>query len=196
MPLSRSFKIAVLGLGLLGPALLGGCDRQSGDKAQPAPSASPSGTAVHKGAIDRSQKGSLIPDFTLTDQQGRKLPLASLKGQPLLVNLWATWCAPCVAELPTLDKLAAQQTGKLRVLTVSQDMSATEKVADFLKTRGGTHLEPWLDPQNDLAFHYQASTLPTTILYDAQGHEVWRYVGGHDWSGAPAAALIAEALPK
>ena len=196
MPLSRSLKIAVLGVAVLGPVLLGGCDRQSGGNAQPEPSASASGAPAHKGTIDRSRKGDPIPDFTLADQQGRQLPLPSLKGKPLLVNLWATWCAPCVAELPTLDKLAMDRSSDLRVLTVSQDLSATEKVAQFLKTRGGAHLEPWLDQKNDLAFHYEVSTLPTTILYDAQGREVWRYVGGHDWSGADAAALIAEALPK
>lgn len=196
MLLSRSLKIAVLGVAMLGPVLLGGCDRQSSEKAQPEPSAPASGAAPHKGAIDRSRKGSPIPDFTLANQQGKALVLPSLRGKPLLVNLWATWCAPCVAELPTLDKLAADRAGDLRVLTVSQDMSGTEKVADFLKARGGSHLEPWLDPKNDLAFHYQVTTLPTTILYDAQGMEVWRYVGGHDWSGADAAILIAEALPK
>lgn len=196
MPLSRSLKIAVLGVALLGPVLLGGCDRQSGEKAQPQPSASAASAPAHKGTLDRGQKGSPIPDFTLADQQGKQLSLPSLKGKPLLVNLWATWCAPCVAELPTLDKLAGDRSGHLRVLTVSQDMAGTEKVADFLKSRGGAHLEPWLDPKNDLAFHYQAGTLPTTILYDAQGLEVWRYVGGHDWSGAEAAALIAESLPK
>lgn len=196
MPLSRSLKIAVLGVALLGPVLLGGCDRQSSGNAQPEPSASASATVPHKGTIDRSHKGSALPDFTLADQQGKPLQLPALKGKPLLVNLWATWCAPCVAELPTLDKLAADRSGALRVLTVSQDMSGTEKVADFLKARGGTHLEPWLDPQNELAFHYEVSTLPTTILYDAQGREVWRYVGGQDWSGGEATALIAEALPK
>lgn len=195
---SRSLKRAVLGLAVLAPALLGGCDRQSGEKAQPAAAASRAAPAAerlarHNGSLDTSHKGEALPALTLTDHAGRKLALASLAGKPLLVNLWATWCAPCVAELPTLDALATSRAGSLRVLTVSQDMSGTEKVADFLKARGATHLEPWLDPNNDLAFHYQVTTLPTTILYDAQGREVWRYVGGHDWSGPDAADLIAQA---
>ena len=192
---SRSLKSAVLGLAALAPALLGGCDRQSDGKAQPAAvqsSAAPA-PAPHSGTVDTSHKGEALPDLTLTDAAGRKLALPSLAGKPLLVNLWATWCAPCVAELPTLEALATSRAGDLRVLTVSQDMSGTEKVADFLKTRGGPKLEPWLDPKNDLIFHYQLTTLPTTILYDAQGREVWRYVGGHDWSGPDAAGLIAQA---
>ncbi|HEY0957702.1 MAG TPA: TlpA disulfide reductase family protein [Novosphingobium sp.] len=182
----RSLKLAVLGL----TVLVAGCNRESGEKAQPQPSAS-AAAEVPQGKLDRSHKGSLLPDFTLKDAAGKSLTLASLKGKPALINLWATWCAPCVIELPTLDKIAAE--GKVRVVTVSQDMQQTEKVAGFLIERGGRNLTPWLDPENDLAFHYEASTLPTTVLYDAQGREVWRYVGGHDWSGAEAAKLLAEA---
>jgi thiol-disulfide isomerase/thioredoxin len=174
--------------------ILGGCDRQSDGSAQPQPSASASAPAgASQDKLDRSRKGSRLPDLTLTDQAGKSLRLATLTGKPLLVNLWATWCAPCVVELPMLDKLAG--AGRIRVLTVSQDMQQTEKVAPFLAERGLGNLEPWLDPKNDLAFHYEASTLPTTILYDAQGREVWRYVGAHDWTSAKAAALLAEALP-
>ena len=132
-----------------------------------------------------------MPNLTLADPAGRKLTLASLAGKPVLVNLWATWCAPCVAELPTLNKLAA--SGRVRVLTVSQDTGEPGKVADFLKAGGLTHVEPWLDPQNDLSFHYNTGTLPTTVLYDSQRREVWRFVGEHDWASANTAALLAEA---
>ncbi len=169
--------------------LAGGCDRQGNPPAQPqgeTPGAKPA-----TGVVDRSHRGSALPDFTLADPAGKTLRLASLAGKPLLVNLWATWCAPCVAELPTLQKLAQQ--GKLRVLTVSQDMGEPEKVASFLKERGGPALEPWLDPKNDLSFHYATGTLPTTIYYDAKGREVWRYVGEQDWAGTQAAELLAEA---
>jgi thiol-disulfide isomerase/thioredoxin len=190
LSLPRSLTLAVLGFAILA----GGCNRQSEKQAQPQASASaaakPEGLS---GVLDRSHKGSALPDFTLTDHAGKSVQLASFKGRPLLVNLWATWCAPCVVELPTLDRLAADKAGALKVLTVSQDMSQTEKVAPFLQGKGFTHLEPWLDPKNDLAFQYDAGTLPTTIYYDAQGKEVWRYVGGHDWSSAEAAKLLAEA---
>jgi thiol-disulfide isomerase/thioredoxin len=193
LSLSRSLNLAVLGLAVA----LAGCNRQSGEKAQPQASASASAQGTARpggltGALDRSHKGSAMPDFTLTDQAGRHAALASFKGKPLLVNLWATWCAPCIAELPMLDKLAADKTGKLKVLTVAQDMSDTGRVAPFLAGRA-PHLEPWLDPKNELAFHYDAGTLPTTIYYDAKGREVWRYVGGHDWTSAETATMLAEA---
>jgi thiol-disulfide isomerase/thioredoxin len=199
---SRSLKLAVLGCAVVAPVILGGCDRQSGEAAQPRASASaaasadaaPAAAASPQGVIDRSHKGSALPDFTLTDAAGRRATLASFKGKPLLVNLWATWCAPCVVELPMLDKLAAGSAGRLKVLTVSQDMASTSaKVAPFLAGKGVAHLEPWLDPKGDLAMHYQANTLPTTIYYDAQGREVWRFVGGHDWTSAATATMLAEA---
>jgi thiol-disulfide isomerase/thioredoxin len=198
LPSSRTLKLAVLGFAVLAPVVLGGCDRQSGEKAQPQASASAgAGTAggaeLPKGMLDRSHKGSALPDLTLTDATGGKLRLADLKGKPALINLWATWCAPCVAELPTLNALSNRADLNLRVVTVSQDSTATEKVQAFLDSRGFAQLPAWLDPKNDLAFHYEAGTLPTTIYYDAQGKELWRYVGGHDWGSPESAKLLAEA---
>ncbi|MFM5925241.1 MAG: TlpA family protein disulfide reductase [Novosphingobium sp.] len=142
--------------------------------------------------VDRSHKGSELPDFTLTDPSGKELQLKALRGKPLLINLWATWCAPCVAELPALDKLAAAQAGKLKVLTVNQDSGQPEKAGAFLKQRGVTVLEPWLDPKGDLAFHYEAAGLPFTVLYDAQGREVWRIAAPREWGDAETLGLIAE----
>ena len=180
---SRSLKFAILGCALL----IGGCDRESTAPAQPADA--PAGGEL-SGKIDRSRKGSQIPEFTLRDAAGQEVLLSSFKGKPLLINLWATWCAPCVAELPQLDKLAG---GKLKVLTVSQDLPPADKVAPFLKARGADKLEPWLDPDGELTVQYGVTVLPTTIYYDAAGREVWRYVGGHDWSTAETARMLAEA---
>ncbi len=142
--------------------------------------------------LDRSRKGQAIPQFTLTDPDGGKLELASLIGKPLLVNLWATWCAPCVAELPSLDRLAGERSGDLQVLAVSQDMGEPARVAAFMAGRGLKVLKPWLDPKGDLAFGYQAPSLPITIYYDAAGREIWRYAGGRDWNSQETARLLAE----
>jgi Thiol-disulfide isomerase and thioredoxins len=141
--------------------------------------------------VDRSHKGSESPALTVADPSGRKLALADLRGKPVLINLWATWCAPCVAELPTLQALAGK--GTVRVLAISQDSGDPAAVAKFLADRKLDRLEPWIDPDSDLSFHYNTGILPTTVLYDSSGREVWRYAGEHDWSGPEAAALIAEA---
>ena len=181
---SRSLNALVLGCAVL----LAGCDRESAVPAQPA------ATAQSVTGLDRSHKGSELPEFVLSDPAGKQLRLSSLKGQPLLINLWATWCAPCVAELPTLDALAERQTGKLKVLTISQDGPKKDAVAAFLKQRGVKHLEPWLDPELELMSHYQAGTLPMTVLYDVQGREVWRMTGPREWGDAESTKLVAEAL--
>jgi thiol-disulfide isomerase/thioredoxin len=179
-------------LGIL--VLIGGCDRESGDAAQPAAGAgtqaASSAPAAGEGMIDRSHKGEPLPALTLSDPAGKTLKLAEATGKPLLINLWATWCAPCVKEMPQLDAIAAK--GDMRVLTISQDTGGADKVAAFFAERKLANLEPWLDPKNDVMFHYDASNLPTSVLYDAQGREVWRYVGGNDWTSAEAVKLLAE----
>lgn len=193
--MSRSLKPAVLACALMGAGLLTGCDRQSGEPAQPKAEAA-AGKHELSGTLDRSHAGEALPDLTLADAAGNEIVLSSLTGKPVLVNLWATWCAPCVVELPMLDQISREYDGRMRVVTVSQDMQQTEKVAPFLAERGLNELEPWLDPQSDLTFALGAQTLPTTILYNAAGKEVWRYIGGTDWTGSEAARLLSEAIPQ
>ncbi|MFV4741727.1 TlpA family protein disulfide reductase, partial [Mycobacterium tuberculosis] len=65
--------------------------------------------------------------------------------------------------------------------------------AAFLRDKRLTHLEPWLDPDNSLAFHFGGGTLPTSVLYDSAGREVWRFTGDNDWSAPAAQTLLAEA---
>jgi thiol-disulfide isomerase/thioredoxin len=177
--------------------LLGGCDRQSGADKQPVAATSSAANAAESasagettGIADRSHKGSLLPDLTFHDGTGKVLRTSELKGKPVLINLWATWCGPCVAEMPKLDALAAK--GAIRVVTISQDSGAAEKVAAFLKARSVKNLEPWLDPDGIAAGQWQVSTLPASIYYDANGREIWRMNGGMDWTGAQAGQLLAE----
>ncbi len=186
MLLSRPLKTAVLAFALLA----GACDRQSGTEPQPQPSVA---SSKPTGSADRSRKGSELPDLALSDADGNTLRLRSLAGKPVLVNLWATWCAPCVTELPTLNAIANRADMNLAVVTISQDSGAPGKVREFLDQRGLAQLPAWLDPDNDLSFHYGVGTLPLTVLYDAKGREVWRFAGGQEWDSADAAKLLAEA---
>lgn len=195
-----SLKLAVLGLAVSAPLLLGGCDRESGDAAQPAAQSASTAAGAGAGAaagelsgtIDRSHKGSQLPEFVLNDPAGKQLRLSSLKGKPALINLWATWCGPCVIEMPMLNALSAKAPGGLQVITVSQDLGTPEKVAAFFTDRKLANLGAWLDPESELSTHYSVTTLPTTIYYDAEGREVWRFVGGHDWSSAETTKMLAE----
>ena len=176
---------------LCGALLVAGCDRQSAQQAQPGAQPSAASAAEPVGKIDRSHRGSRLPTLTLMDNAGAELHLPGLAGHPLLVNLWATWCAACVTELPTLNALAAQ--GAVRVIAVSEDTGRSDAVGAFLAAHYIDRLGAWLDADGALSGQYQANDLPMTIYYDASGREVWRFTGGNDWAGAGAAALLAEA---
>lgn len=185
--LSRSLIALLLPL-----TLVAGCDRQSPAPEQAAPAAVATPAPPTGGALDRSHQGEAAPATPFTAPGGKRVTLADFRGTPVLLNLWATWCAPCVAEMPQLDALAVRMAGKLAVVTVSQDLEGAAKVAPFFARAGFKAIQPYLDDQANLSIGYQAN-LPTTILYDSTGREVWRYAGGQDWTGSAAAALIAEA---
>jgi thiol-disulfide isomerase/thioredoxin len=145
------------------------------------------------GRLDRSHAGSPAPNVLFEDPAGEPASLADFRGKPVLVNLWATWCAPCVVEMPSLDALAMREPG-LQVLALSQDMNGQAKVDSFFEERKFARLEPYIDAELTLMTQLGVTTLPTTILYDAEGREVWRMAGLEDWQGPRAAELIAEAL--
>jgi thiol-disulfide isomerase/thioredoxin len=134
------------------------------------------------------------PPATFTGPDGKPVSLAAFRGRPLLVNLWATWCAPCIAEMPSIDRLAASEKGRLAVIAVSQDGNGLTAVMPFFAKAGITTLKPYLDPQNALMIAMKAETLPTTVLYDAGGHERWRHVGQVDWDDASARAALADTV--
>jgi thiol-disulfide isomerase/thioredoxin len=142
--------------------------------------------------VHRDNKGKVAPATEFTDPDGNPVRIADFKGRPVLVNLWATWCAPCVKELPTLDQLSAK--GDVDVLAVSQDSGPHASVVAFMKAHDIKALKPYQDAGMGLSGALGPDTvLPTSILFDASGREVWRYVGELDWTSPEAASLLAEA---
>lgn len=142
--------------------------------------------------VHRDQKGRSAPNGSFDDPDGKTITLASFKGRPVLVNLWATWCAPCVKELPTLDKLA--RTNAIPVVAVSEDTAPHASVLAFLKAHQISTLTSYQDPKMALSAALGPDTvLPTSILLNADGQEVWRYVGDLDWTSPEAAKLLSEA---
>ncbi|WP_254605177.1 TlpA family protein disulfide reductase [Sphingomonas bacterium] len=146
-------------------------------------------TTSAAGAIDRSHAGTTAPDYAFKDATGKAVTLASFKGRPVLLNLWATWCGPCVKELPTLDALAKREAGKLTVVALSQDMDAG-KAAPFLAARHLANLGAFTDASMRW-LPAVTTNLPTSILYGADGKERWRVLGDRDWTGAAAAKDLA-----
>ena len=168
--------------------LLAGCDRPAEAPAQPAE------TGAAAGEVVRQFAGTPLPAMTFADPAGNSLDLGAQDG-PVLINLWATWCAPCVVEMPQLDALAAELEGEVRVITVSQDLRGAEAVTPFFAEKGFARLEPWLDPETSLSAQFTPEgVLPLTILFDAQGREVLRVAGGYEWDSPEAIALIRDSL--
>ena len=167
---------------------LAACQKPNEETAKEAAPAAEAGPI--KG-VDRSHKGKPAPDVAFYDPDGAETSLTEFSGKPLLVNLWATWCAPCIKELPTLDKLS-QSGGDLQVVAISQDTAPHASVVAFLESHKIGALGPYQDSKMALSGDLGAEVLPTSILYDAKGREVWRFVGDLDWTSPEAAKLLAE----
>ncbi len=146
------------------------------------------------GRVDIASRGKEMPAIPFGAPGGGPATLTQFRGKPLMVNLWATWCAPCVAEMPTLDTMAKREADRFRLIVVSQDLEAEKVVTPFFAKKKFETLKPYLDPQNMLMTAFQTETLPTTIFFDAKGIEQWRVLGAMDWNGAKAKKLIDGAI--
>ncbi|MFZ5727506.1 MAG: TlpA family protein disulfide reductase [Pseudomonadota bacterium] len=188
---------SLLILGLLLAGSVAGCDREKAGGGQAAQGQANVSAGQAKGVgafeymIDRSHKGKAAPTARFTGPDDAPVTLADFRGRPLLVNLWATWCGPCVAEMPTLDALAAARGETMNVIAVAQDLQGADVVDPWFQKAGLKALQPYLDPENGLLDAVN-SALPTSIYYDADGREIWRVIGAIDWQGEEAKALLAE----
>ncbi len=173
--------------------LIAACDRQPAPAPQPNAADTIASTPEPAGALDTTQRGKAAPSDAFTGPDGKPVTLAAFKGRPVLVNLWATWCGPCVKEMPSLDRLSARGKGKLTVITINQGDDAAA-VTKWWAARALPNLSRYRDDKSALGFAFETGMLPTTVLYDAGGKEVWRITGGMDWDGDRAKRLLAEAL--
>ncbi len=120
------------------------------------------------------------PEFTLKDYLGRELTLSSLRGQVVVVNFWATWCATCAVEMPSMEKLVTRMSGRpFRLLAVSVDDGWPEIRKFFDK---GTPLEILLDSKKDTPRRYGTEKFPETFIIDKRGQVRYFVVSDRDWS--------------
>ena len=132
------------------------------------------------------------PDIHFTAPEGPQT-LADYSGRPVLVNFWATWCVPCVAELPALDRLAGVMP-RLAVLPLSSDRGGAPSVQRFYAQLRIDHLPTLLDPKGDAARAIGARGIPTTLLIGADGRTRARLEGAAQWDGAPLMGWINQHL--
>lgn len=131
------------------------------------------------------------PDAVFTAVDGSSHQLSEFKGRGMVVNMWATWCAPCVAEMPSLEALSkALAPHDIAVLPLSSDRGGADVVQAWYKAHGITGLPVLLDPKGAMARAFNARGIPTTVLIDTSGRVVARLEGAADWSAPAAQALI------
>ena len=124
------------------------------------------------------------PSVAFTDPTGRRYALEEFRGRYALVNLWATWCAPCVAELPALVRLQARVPG-LRVVAINTDRKGIDAAA-FLQANRPRALTPYRDSDVVMLKSFKAFGLPLTVLIDPQGKIIARAEGPADWDSPEA----------
>ncbi len=143
------------------------------------------------GAMQRFDPPKPPPPIRFSAADGASRTLADFAGKGVLLNFWATWCAPCKAELPALDALAGRLAAdNIVVLPLSSDRDGAAAVRKYYKSHDITHLGVWLDPDGAALHAIAARGIPTTLILDRQGRERALVEGSADWAGAEAAAAI------
>ena len=134
------------------------------------------------------------PEVSFTDLQGKWVTLADFKGKLVLINLWATWCQPCLKEMPSLEKLQGSED-KLTVAAVSEDRGGSKVVEPFVAKLGLDKVKIYLDPKSAVGHAFSVRGLPTTLVIDAEGRLVGRVEGAAEWDSAKMMTALQPFLP-
>jgi len=139
-------------------------------------------------------KGDRAPEFGLPAFNGQQVSLSDFRGRVVMVHFWATWCPPCVEELPTLAKLSQELTGTdFEMLAVSVDEGGAAAVTPFLQ-KNGLSLPVLLDPDRSVARKYGTYKFPETYLVDRQGIVRDKIIGARDWNDPAALELLRDMI--
>lgn len=142
----------------------------------------------------RPSRVKAAPEFTLSGLHGERIALRELKGKVVLLNFWATWCPPCKAEMPSMERLHRRYKERgFTILAISIDSGGEGTVAEFVKAHGLT-FPIGLDPKLAVANLYGIRALPSTFLIDKSGNTAAVALGPRDWDGAAAHAVVESLL--
>ncbi len=169
---------------LAGGAMAAGTATLVGTLAARKPAQAEEVTMLPLSTIERITPPGDLPDTPVTAMDGTTKHLMSdWKGQVVVLNFWATWCIPCVAELPALDHLAADNPG-ITVLALSADRAGADAVRPFLAAHNITHATILLDPHMEAGRAFNVAGFPTTLIIDPSGHLRGRLEGPANWAAA------------
>jgi thiol-disulfide isomerase/thioredoxin len=151
---------------------------------QPARAQAPAGFAVHESPRP-------LPDIQFENGHGEAMTLADFRGKVVLLNIWATWCAPCRREMPTLERLQAELGGRdFEVVALSIDRNGVPVVKEFYEELGLQELGMYVDASGKASRELSALGVPTTILIDREGNELGRLAGPAEWDSPEMVRFI------
>jgi thiol-disulfide isomerase/thioredoxin len=138
---------------------------------------------------DRTKLGDFVPSsppfpapaMSLTDSSGHSVELPELHGKLVIVNLWATWCEPCLREMPSLERLQLRLGERIAVLAVSEDRGGDKTVEPFIAKLGLKSVKVYIDPKSEVGHAFGARGLPTSFLIDREGKVLGRVEGAAEW---------------
>lgn len=198
MPLNRNLLIMGVALAIMTIAALVVYSRFTAEEPMPpAPQANGKAALGAVGQFVALDTPVAAPDLKFTDEQGKALALSDFRGKVIVLNLWATWCTPCLAEMPMLDRLQHQlgDQGAI-VIALSLDRGGKDAVEAFYRQADIRNLGVFLDPSMRAISEARTSGLPTTLLIDANGMELGRVTGPMEWDAPAAVDLVRKALQK
>lgn len=132
-----------------------------------------------------------LPDIPVTGPRGKEARMSDFKGKPLLVNMWATWCAPCIVELPSLKTFADHYKDDLQVIGIALEAGKSQAdVAAFVKKLGVGDFAAYADPEGAFAAKLALRGLPTSFLIDRDGLILYRFEGDAVWTSAESKAFF------
>lgn len=182
--------IAVVGLAALGMALVGAWLSMRTSSTHGGNGAA-TGEASQRLGIAVLASPRAVPAFSFRDEHGAPHTLQEFRGKSVLLNVWATWCAPCRKEMPALDRLQAQLgASTFQVLVLSLDREGVPLVKKFYDEIGIKALPVYVDSTTESMGKLGILGVPTTLLIDREGLEVARYTGPAEWDSADVVAMI------
>lgn len=162
--------------------------RETGERARPF-----AATELTTRRLIRLATPEPVADLAFLDAEGRSRRLSEWRGRMVLLNLWATWCAPCKTEMPSLDRLEAKLGGDLTVITLSLDRGGLKEPAAFFARENISRLKLYNDPTGEASLRVKAPALPLTVILNEKGEETARFLGPADWD-APERVAELQAL--
>jgi thiol-disulfide isomerase/thioredoxin len=198
MPLNRNLLIMGVALAIMTIAALVVYSRfTTEDPLPPAQQANGKAALGAVGQFVALDTPVAAPDLKFTDEQGKTRALSDFRGKVIVLNLWATWCTPCLAEMPMLDRLQHQlgDQGAI-VIALSLDRGGKDAVKAFYQQADIRNLGVFLDPSMRAISDARTSGLPTTLLIDANGMELGRVTGPMEWDAPAAVDLVRKALQR